>query len=681
AAKGAYEHYDCSRCGGQFWDSEGNSACTASELVENELGHDCIDTVTLPTCTVRGSTKHTCTREGCGYEYTDTYVSELGHDWGDWEEATAATCTKKGSEKHICKNDNSHVETRDTDALGHDYQVISGTAPTCTEGGSAEEKCSRCDDERTNSSDEPLGHNIVKVDAVAATCTQDGVKEHYKCDREGCGVLFEDADGAVEITQDDTVAQALGHSFDDEFTIDVDATCTAEGSKSKHCSRCDEVDEVTAIEKAEHEYGEAAYVWNGYESATATFTCVNCGDEQSETATVTCEVTKDATHTEEGERTYTATVTFKDEEYTDVKTEVIARLDKEKVALPVYSGSLKYTGLDVKPSATDFDGFDETIMTFVEDKTVPGVNAGAYKAVFALNDPDRYEWATVTTLKKAVFAVAVYDGETEVVLNANEAAVDWNIAKAKISATKTEGELPVFASDSFTGSLNGIVDLKFYTDQACTEEIAADKLAYSTKYYVKTVLLDGDNFELDETALAFSATAFEYTTPEKQLTVWDKMLKFLKANWLWIVIAVVALILLITIIALIARAAKKKREREEQRRLEEKAERERKEERERQEREERRREEREERMARMSQMQAMPQYIPQPMPQPQPQYVPQAQGQPVAATVGGTVSEAQFLQMQAELKAEISALKAEQSAKEIAALRAEVAMRDDISIL
>ncbi|MDE6074941.1 MAG: hypothetical protein K2G26_00720, partial [Clostridia bacterium] len=51
AAKGVYEHYDCSRCGGQFWDSEGNSACTASELVENELGHDCIDTVTLPTCT------------------------------------------------------------------------------------------------------------------------------------------------------------------------------------------------------------------------------------------------------------------------------------------------------------------------------------------------------------------------------------------------------------------------------------------------------------------------------------------------------------------------------------------------------------------------------------------------------------------------------------------------------
>ncbi|MDE6791192.1 MAG: hypothetical protein K2J61_05670, partial [Clostridia bacterium] len=265
------------------------------------------------------------------------------------------------------------------------------------------------------------------------------------------------------------------------------------------------------------------------------------------------------------------------------------------------------------------------------------------------------------TLKKTVFATVVYE---EVVLEDYEAAVDWNLAKAKITATKANGKLPVFASESYTGSFAEVVGLKYYTDETCAEEVAADELGYSTKYYVKAELLDTANFELDETAVAFSRNAFEYTTPEKQLTVWEKVVKFLTINWLWIVIAVVALILLITVIALIARAAKRKREREEQRRLEEKEEKKREQE----EREERRREEREERMARLNQQQMMmPQMMPMggQMPQmPMQQAMPQApQAQPQAAV--GSASEL------AEIKAEISALRAEQNLRDVSALKAE----------
>ena len=46
-----------------------------------------------------------------------------------------------------------------------------------------------------------------------------------------------------------TDINALGHDFAAEFTVDKEATCTEEGSKSKHCSRCDEVTEVTPIPK------------------------------------------------------------------------------------------------------------------------------------------------------------------------------------------------------------------------------------------------------------------------------------------------------------------------------------------------------------------------------------------------------------------------------------------------
>ncbi|MDE5765689.1 MAG: hypothetical protein K2I17_00810 [Clostridia bacterium] len=389
----------------------------------------------------------------------------------------------------------------------------------------------------------------------------------------------------------------------------------------------------------------------------------NNGTKQSvgiEDLTIDCATLREGGLLEVGTQTITVVYNDGTQDYT---TTVQIEVAKAKVALPVYNGSLRYTGFDVKPAASDFEGFDSALMALVDSKTVAGLNAGAYKAVFALKDAERYEWATARTYKKSVFAAVVYE---EVVLEDYEAAVDWNLARAKITATKANGKLPVFASESYTGSFAEVVGLKYYTDETCAEEVAADELAYSTKYFVKAELLDTANFELDETAVAFSRNAFEYTTPEKQLTVWEKVVKFLTINWLWIVIAVVALILLITVIALIARAAKRKREREEQRRLEEKEEKKREQE----EREERRREEREERMARLNQQQMMmPQMMPMggQMPQmPMQQSVPmpqQAQAQPVAAV--GSASEL------AEIKAEISALRAEQNLRDVSALKAE----------
>ncbi|MDE5765724.1 MAG: hypothetical protein K2I17_00990, partial [Clostridia bacterium] len=347
---------------------------------------------------------------------------------------------------------------------------------------------------------------------------------------------------------------------------------------------------------------------------------------------------------------------------------------REKVALPTFKGGLKYTGVSLKPKATDFNGYDESLMTFVAEKTVAGLNAGAYKAVFALNDPENYEWATAKTLKKTVFAV-VYD---EMVLNANEAAVDWNISKAILTATKTDGGLPVFASESYIGAFADVVTLKYYKDEACTEEVAAADLAKETQYYVKAELLDTDNFELDASAAQYTVKSFTYTTPAKELTLWDKIVKFVVTNWLWIVIAVAALILLILIIALAARSAKKKREREEQRRLEEKEERkreqeerERREEERRQREDERRREEREERMAaRMAQPQMMMPQMPQ-MPPMQTQQAPQPQYAPQAAP---SVSDSALL---ISIENQLSALRSEQTAAtrlecEMAKLRADL---------
>ena len=63
----------------------------------------------------------------------------------------------------------------------------------------------------------------------------------------------------------------------------------------------------------DHTYGEPVWNWaDDYSSATATFTCSECGDVQTLDATVTSEE-----DTENGKIIYTAKVTFNETEYTD----------------------------------------------------------------------------------------------------------------------------------------------------------------------------------------------------------------------------------------------------------------------------------------------------------------------------------------------------------------------------
>jgi len=49
------------------------------------------------------------------------------------------------------------------------------------------------------------------------------------------------------------MASALGHDYSADYTVDTPATCTAEGSKSQHCSRCESKNDVTAIPALGHD--------------------------------------------------------------------------------------------------------------------------------------------------------------------------------------------------------------------------------------------------------------------------------------------------------------------------------------------------------------------------------------------------------------------------------------------
>ena len=114
---------------------------------------------------------------------------------------------------------------------------------------------------------------------------------------------------------------------DHVWTEDTEArqnpTCTADGSASYKCTVCPETKTET-LPAAGHSYGEPAWNWNGYESASAVFTCANdASHRETVTAAITGKVTTEATCLTDGLRTYTAAVTFAERNYTDTKTETI----------------------------------------------------------------------------------------------------------------------------------------------------------------------------------------------------------------------------------------------------------------------------------------------------------------------------------------------------------------------
>ena len=129
--------------------------------------------------------------------------------------------------------------------------------------------------------DPPVGHQLTAVEAVPATCETAGVEAHWKC--EVCGKLFSDAEGKTETTLEKLAIPATGHA-----------------------------------------YGDPVWKWNDGFTASATFTCGNdAAHVENVTATVTNEVTTEATCEADGVRTYTAKVTFEGKEYTDTKTETL----------------------------------------------------------------------------------------------------------------------------------------------------------------------------------------------------------------------------------------------------------------------------------------------------------------------------------------------------------------------
>ena len=199
-------------------------------------------------------------------------------------------------------------------------------------------------------------HNLVKTEYKAPTCTVNGNEEYWIC--ENCGKYFSDANGDTEIEKDSWIISAINHSWNDAVYTwsDDGSTCTATrtckndsthtetskatvtGAQTK-APTCTEKGETTYkatfeadwamtqtkvladIPATGHSYGEPVWSWSeDGKTCTVTFTCEK-DETHKETPKVTVTSAEKApgTCTEKGVTTYTATVEFNGNTYTDTK--------------------------------------------------------------------------------------------------------------------------------------------------------------------------------------------------------------------------------------------------------------------------------------------------------------------------------------------------------------------------
>ena len=179
----------------------------------------------------------------------------------------------------------------------HSIKAVEAKDPTCTEDGNIEYfTCSVCDklfaDEEATTEITiedtviPASHSLVKIDRNEATCTEDGNIEYYTCSV--CNKLFADEKATTEITLEDTIITAKGHKL--VKTDRKEATCTEDGNIEYYtCSVCDKLfaDEEatteitlddTIITAKGHSYDSVVTPPTCTEAGYTTHTCANCGD-------------------------------------------------------------------------------------------------------------------------------------------------------------------------------------------------------------------------------------------------------------------------------------------------------------------------------------------------------------------------------------------------------------------
>lgn len=185
------------------------------------------------------------------YTLRNTHLNNTTSHTEVIDAAIPATCTNTGltQGKHCSICNEILISQQIVVAIGHDWGAWYTTkAPTCTDMGTDEHECAVCHNKETRTTN-ATGHisaEAVDENRVEPTCTAIG---HYE------SVIYCPICSA-ELSRERIIINKLGHDYSTEWTVDIEPTCTASGSKSHHCSRCNDRADITKIRETGHSFGD-----------------------------------------------------------------------------------------------------------------------------------------------------------------------------------------------------------------------------------------------------------------------------------------------------------------------------------------------------------------------------------------------------------------------------------------
>ena len=285
------------------------------------------------------------------------------HTWGEWTITNQPTCKKYGVKQRRCKVCNE-LDIETIAKTDHKWILESTTPATCGIGEIQHYKCSVCGETKDVTLDNPLSHawDNGKV-TKEPTCTETGIKT-FTCTN--CGT-----------TREETI-EATGH-LHKETKNQKAATCTEDGyTGDTYCTDCNtKLESGTVINKLGHTWDDGVITKEATETEEGikTYTCKRCGETKTESIPMVSHhwdqgtVTKEPTCTENGEKTYhctdadcnktyVETIPATGHQHTEIKDKKAATCEKDGYSGDTYCkdcGQLISKGAVVKATGHSWD--------------------------------------------------------------------------------------------------------------------------------------------------------------------------------------------------------------------------------------------------------------------------------------------------------------------------------------
>ncbi|MCD8329575.1 MAG: hypothetical protein LUC27_02645, partial [Lachnospiraceae bacterium] len=200
------------------------------------------------------------------------------------------------------------------DTAAHDYEAT--FTWTGTTSATVVLECSRSDEHTVS----------LSSDEVTITSATDGDVTTFTATAEHEGVTYTDT---KKMTHYAAKVADCKNEGNHEYWADEDGNYYSDSTATTEL-KADDV--IIPVDSSAHSYSEPVFTWSGTDSATATFTCSICGDEQIVDTTVTSSTSGNTI-------TFTATANFGTETYTSTRklTKVAA-----KAATCAAAGNIEY---------------------------------------------------------------------------------------------------------------------------------------------------------------------------------------------------------------------------------------------------------------------------------------------------------------------------------------------------